>query len=528
MVQPPKVTRAELLGVISFVGDLGMGQPMEHALRQCRIAVRLADALGLDDRDRDAAWSAGVFAWVGCHVDAYEQAKWFGDDTVLKADFRTVDFRSPAVDAAFMLSRLGSGRGPLDRARATAGFFSGGVHDARSMLANHWAAADELATGLGIDATSRRAIEQTFERWDGRGIPHGAKGDEIVVSAQLVNLADVVEIFHRLGGVPAAVEVARSRRGTQFSPTAVDLFCDVAGDVLGDLDDEDGWTVIRSAGGSVGRPLDEAELDRSLEAVADFVDVKSPYTLGHSRAVADLAAAAADDLGLARSDAVLVRRAGLLHDLGRLGVPNTIWDKPGPLTAGEEERMRLHPYLTQRAVERAPGLASCGAVAAQHHERVDGSGYPRGARRSDLAPTALVLAAADCYRTRLEPRPHREAQSVTSAAAHLRHEVVAGRLDADAVEAVLGAAGHRRRRRPEGAAGLTPRELEVLRLLARGASTRVIGRRLHISPKTAANHIEHIYAKLGVGNRALASLRAERLGLVGSDDVDAVEEGGAG
>ena len=190
--------------------------------------------------------------------------------------------------------------------------------------------------------------------------------------------------------------------------------------------------------------------------------------------------------------------------------------------------MRLHPYLTQRAVDVLPGWRAAGRSRPSTTSASTGPGTPAELRRADLAPAARVLAAADCYRTRLEPRPHREAQSVASAAAHLRHEVVAGRLDADAVEAVLGAAGHRRRRRPEGAAGLTPRELEVLRLLARGASTRVIGRRLEISPKTAANHIEHIYAKLGVGNRALASLRAERLGLVGSDDVDAVEEGGAG
>ena len=518
-MRAPRPSRAELLGVLSFVGDLGMGQPMEHALRQCRIALRLCDELGADDSTRTQAWSAGLLTWVGCHVDAYEQAKWFGDDTVLKADFRTVDFRSSAVDLAFMLRRLGSGRGPLDRARVAAGFVAGGITDARSMIANHWAAANDLALGLGVDEPARLAIEQTFERWDGRGVPHGARGDEIALAAQLVNLADVVEVFHGLGGVAAAVDVARARRGTQFSPVAVDTFCGIAEEVLSGLDVEDPWDMVRRVGGSLGAPLGDEELDRCLEAVADFVDVKSPYTLGHSRGVADLAGAAGTHLGLPSPEVVELRRAGLLHDLGRIGVPNTLWDKPGPLSDVENERMRLHPHLTRRALERSPGLARCGALAAQHHERVDGSGYPRGVGRADLSPGALVLAAADCYHAKLEPRPHRPALDAAAAASHLRSEVVAGRLDAHAVEAVLGAAGHRRRRRPDGFAGLTPREVEVLRLLVRGASAREIGRRLTISPKTAANHIEHIYTKLGVGNRALASLVALRHGLVGAEDV---------
>ncbi len=520
MMRAPRPSRAELLGVLSFVGDLGMGQPMDHALRQCRIALRVGEALEVDAATLEQTWTAGLLTWVGCHVDAYEQAKWFGDDTVLKTDFRSVDFTSPAVDLAFMLRRLGSGRGPLERARVTAGFLTGGFVDARSMIANHWAAANELARGLGVDEPSRLAIEQTFERWDGRGVPHGARGDEVALAAQLVNLADVVEVFHRMGGVAAAVDVARSRRGTQFSPTVVDAFCDVAQDVLDGLDEEEAWAVVRRVGGSLGAPLGDADLDACLEAVADFVDVKSPYTLGHSRGVADLAALAAATVGLAGPDVVEVRRAGLLHDLGRIGVANTIWDKPGPLSDTETERMHLHPYLTRRALERSPGLVRCGVLAAEHHERVDGSGYPRGARRADLVPGSLVLAAADCYRSKLEPRPHRAAMDREGAAGFLRAEVAGGRLDADAVEAVLGAAGHRRRRRPDGVGGLTPREVEVLRLLARGLSTREIGRRLTISPKTAANHVEHIYAKLGVGNRALASLFAARHGLVGAADVE--------
>jgi DNA-binding CsgD family transcriptional regulator len=233
--------------------------------------------------------------------------------------------------------------------------------------------------------------------------------------------------------------------------------------------------------------------------------------------VAQLAAAAAGQLGLPAGDAVAVRRAGLLHDLGRTGVPNSIWDKAGALTESERERVRLHPYYTERALARPEALARLGAIAAAHHERVDGSGYHRGLGGGALPPVGRVLAVADVYHAMTEPRPHRAPLEPAEAAGELRREVREGRLDADAAEAVLVAAGHRtgsRRRTAPG--GLTPRELEVLLLLARGASNREIARTLVIAEKTAANHVEHIYAKLDVSTRTGAALYAMRHGLLDS------------
>jgi DNA-binding CsgD family transcriptional regulator len=211
----------------------------------------------------------------------------------------------------------------------------------------------------------------------------------------------------------------------------------------------------------------------------------------------------------------LLRRAALVHDLGRLGVSNAIWDKPAALTPPEWERVRLHPYLTERMLASSSALAPLGALAAQHHERCDGSGYPRGQSADVLSPEARILAAADAYRAMLEPRPHRPPRTPTEAEAELRTDVREGRLDGDAVNAVLSGAGHRVRRRREWPAGLTPRELEVLRLLARGASNKEIARVLVISPKTVGNHVEHIYLKTGARSRAAASLFATRHGLIG-------------
>jgi HD-GYP domain-containing protein (c-di-GMP phosphodiesterase class II) len=236
--------------------------------------------------------------------------------------------------------------------------------------------------------------------------------------------------------------------------------------------------------------------------------------LGHSEAVADLAAAAGSVMKLPRADVQLLHRAGLVHDFGRLGVSNAIWDKRGPLGPGEWERVRMHPYITERMLHQSGALAPVGALAVMHGERVDGSGYPRGIAGAAIPRSARILAAADVYQAMLEPRPHRDARSPEDAAEELRAELRAGRLDGDAVEAVLSAAGHRIRRRREGVAGLTAREVEVLRLLARGLSTKEIGERLVMSPKTASNHIEHIYTKIDATNRATASLFAVQHGLL--------------
>jgi HD-GYP domain-containing protein (c-di-GMP phosphodiesterase class II) len=386
------------------------------------------------------------------------------------------------------------------------------------MLENHWYAADQLAANVGLSQGVRDTLIQTFERWDGKGIPHGTKGPDLLVTSRIVNMADVLEVYHRSGGTQAAIDVVTERCGTQFDPDLCDVVRQDADLLFADLDEATTWDVVIAAEPALTAPLTDSELDSVLEAVADFIDIKSPYTLGHSRGVANLAAAAAVHAGLTEQQATATRRAGLLHDLGRLGVSNNVWDKHGPLSAAETERVRLHPYLTERMLASSPALAAYGAIAVQHHERMDGSGYPRGLRAESLTPQGRILAAADCYHAKLEPRPHRPAATAADAAQHLRNEVKAGRLDTDAVAAVLAAAGHQPRKRKDWPAGLTTREVDVLRLLARGMSNKDIAERLGISRKTADNHVEHIYTKLGVSNRARASLFAVRNGLMSPDE----------
>jgi HD-GYP domain-containing protein (c-di-GMP phosphodiesterase class II) len=256
-------------------------------------------------------------------------------------------------------------------------------------------------------------------------------------------------------------------------------------------------------------------IDAAARAVGDFADLKSPFFVGHSRAVADLAGQAAAGAGLPAPDVLRARRAGWLHDVGRTGVSNAVWEKAGPLTDGEWEQVRLHPYYTERVLVRAGGLAGVAQVAAAHHERSDGSGYPKGLGGGGLQPLAAILAAADTYRGLVEDRPHRQGAAADVAAAALRDDVLGGRLDGAAVDAVLRAAGHRTpRARPSWPAGLTDREVEVLARLSRGMTNRQVAADLGIAEKTVGNHVEHVYQKVGVSTRAAATLFALQHDLV--------------
>lgn len=507
------VALAELLAAFSLATDLGLGQPMEHVLRSWRIAARLGEQVGLDDEDRAHLYYLAVLAWVGCVADTPEVASWFGDDIAFRADSFQVDFAGmPAL--GFMVSHAGAGRPAWQRARLASTLVLTGGRGIQRGLVSHCLSTSLLAERLALGPSVRDALQQFFTRWDGSGVPEGIRGDQIALSVRLFHLADVVEVFHRAAGIDAAVEVARARRAKKFDPAIVDAFCTVAPDVLAAKEEESDFYGLIAAEPRLQHRLTERDLDDALEALADFTDLRSTYRAGHSRGVAQLAGTAAEVAGLPTVDVAAVRRAGLLHDIGMHGVPASILDKPGPLTASERERMRAHSYYTERVLARPPALARLAAIAALTHERLDGSGYHRGLAAAALPARARILAAADAFRAMTEPRPYRPAMAAKQAAATLRREVRAGRLAVDAVDAVLTASGTARPRRRSGPAGLTPREVEVLILIARGASTRQVARRLGITANTAGTHIERIYVKAGASTRAAATLFAVQHGLL--------------
>jgi len=513
-----RIRLAELLAALSLGIDLGFGQPMEHVLRQCLIALRLGDALDVDDRTKIGVYYTALLVNVGCHTDAHEQAKWFGDDISLKSAKYDYEPRS-LRGAADAMGRLGAGNPVLQRFRLGIEFVLYGHRDVDRMIEHHADMARALGERLHLDEPILDALACAYERWDGRGWPGRHKGEDIPLPARLALIGEFIEVAHRVGGVQAAKELARARAGKQFDPALARLLFERADSVLAGLEEVGNWDALLEAEPALGVTLIGDEIDDALAAVADFVDLKSPYFLGHGRALADLAQRTAERLSLSATEQLLLRRAGWVQGFGRLGISNAILDKRGPLGAGERERVRLHPYLTQRMLSQSDALAPLGAIVAQHRERLDGSGYPSGLARGAISPHAQILGVADAYRAMREARPHRDALSADEAAAELRREATAGRLDGYIVEATLGAAGHRTARPPDAAAGLTRREVEVLRLVARGESNKQIAQALFISPKTVGNHIEHIYTKIHASNRAMASLFAVQHGLLTDDEA---------
>jgi HD-GYP domain-containing protein (c-di-GMP phosphodiesterase class II) len=515
------VRLAELVAALSLGIDLGFGQPMEHVLRQCLIALRVAERIGLDDEARAAVYYTALLVNVGCHTDAHEQAKWFGDDISLKADkYGPHDLRSKRMMVSG-LRRMGAGNPPLHRFRIGLTFVLSGHREVDKMVDHHAAMARALGEQLQLSSSVLDALGAAYEMWDGKGWPGRLGGEAIPIAARLAQLGEFVEVAHRAGGVEAVRALVEERRGGQFDPALCDLVDAEAPALLSGLDTIVTWDAVIDAEPALAVTLRGKQFDAALLAIANFVDLKSPYMLGHAHAVAELAARAAVEHGLPQL-ATTMRRAGFVHDLGRLGISNAIWDKRGPLGSGEWERVRLHPYLTERMLQQSEALAPLGAIAVQHRERLDGSGYPRGLSGGAISRPARILGAADAYQAMREPRPHRPARSPDEAAAELRADAKAGRLDAEAVEAVLGAAGHRIARRRDGPFGLTAREVDVLRLLAVGMSNKEIAQRLVITPKTVGNHVEHIYAKIDVRTRAGAGLFAMQHGLLPEETFPAV------
>jgi HD-GYP domain-containing protein (c-di-GMP phosphodiesterase class II) len=509
------VRLAELVAALSLATDLGLGQPQEHVLRQTVIARRLAAAARLTEDQQTAVFYVSLLAWVGCISDSHELATWFGDDQRMRADSYEVD-KAGLPMIRLVLGHVGGDSSPVRRLTMIGRFLVGGSGRAAGFMLGHCQTTGDIADRLGLGSQVGGALQQAFERWDGKGVPGQRAGEQIDPAMRVVQIADDVEVFHRVYGTEAAAGMLRSRRGTEFDPGLVDLFCARASELLDGVTEIDAWDAVITSDSALGPELTETELTGVLRVFGDYADLKSPSWMGHSAGTATLAAGAARRLGLPPSEVLRVERAALVHDLGAIGVSTGIWDKPAPLSAAERERVRTHPYLTERILARPAPLAGIGTLAGLHHERLDGSGYPRGVHGDALSLPARVVATADAYHAMCEGRPHRAALSPADAAASLRAEAAASRLDGEAVNAVLAAAGHRVRHRPTLPCGLTPREAEILVLLARGQSNKEMAQQLSVSVRTVSSHVEHAYTKIGVSNRGAAAMFAMRHGLADS------------
>jgi HD-GYP domain-containing protein (c-di-GMP phosphodiesterase class II) len=511
------IRRAEIVAALSHATDLAIGQPMEYALKSCVLGMRLGAALGLDPPAIREIYNHALLRYIGCNAETDAMAALFGDEIELRRTLAPLDMGNPLEFAPVLLRAIVQAQSGRPLGAMIWGVLKG-LAASKSLTVSgfeaHCETAERFARRFGFDDAIVRNLGQFPERWDGKGLPNGLKGEAIAPAVRVVTLAQDIIVLRDTQGLDAAVATVKKRAGKVYDPRMANVFVTNVDALLTGVDTQASWDVVLALEPQPHARLGEAEFDEACLAMADFADIKSPFTFGHSRAVATLAAAAGRRCGLPDPDITTLRRAALLHDIGQVAISSGIFAKPAALTDSEREKVRLHPYHAERILARPAALARLSQVAARHHERLDGSGYHRGARGDELSPLAKILAAAETYQALTEARPHRPAFAADQAAATLRSEVREGRLDGEAVAAILAAAGHRVPPvRRELVAGLTAREIEVLRLVARAQSMKQIGGSLGISPKTADNHIQRLYAKIGVRTRAGATLFAIEHGL---------------
>lgn len=508
-----RIRLADLMAALSLATDLGLGQPLEHELGVCLSALELAERLGCDAEECSDVYYVALLAHVGCTAAAAHFASWVGGDEIHFQ--RGVQVLGPASEASedvpYLFRRLADDRPPAERARLVAKQLVGGQKQFALAAANLCEGGRLLARRLHLGNQVAHALGQVTERWDGKGVPGAAAGEQICRPVRIVRVVhDLVAIAQARDGA-AAIEALRRRRGRGYDPAVVDAALADPDALLRASEVSDAWERVIEAEPRPVATISAAGLEAVARAFGEFADLKLGFLRGHSSSVAELAAAAADGLGCSRAEISEVRAAGFLHDLGRVAVPNGVWERPGRLSAGEWERVRLHAYYTERVLERSAALAPLALTCGSHHERLDGSGYHRGARAAQLTVAARLLAAADAYDAMTHDRPHRRALRTEAARDELAGMVGAGRFAKRTVDAVLEAAGAAPLRARQGyPAGLSEREVDVLRLLAQGRTNREIASTLVITEKTAGHHVEHIYAKAGVSTRVGAALFAMR------------------
>ena len=507
------VRAAEVIATLSLATDLGLGVPLEHGLQSTLVAGRLGERLGVGvETARDAYYLTLLF-YVGCTAGAELATDVFGADDALTLHAAPVRFGGRAEMARGMLRAVAPPGGSVGRRVAQ---LAHGLPRLAREFKGHVAASCEVARmlsdRLGLPAGLGGLFAFIDERWDGKGMPGRVAGDEIPLSVRIAQVARDAVFQCMLGGPGLAADVVGSRAGAAFDPSVARLLVDQVAEILAVEPGTSAWDSCLAAEPGPALGLDGEAIDSALAAMGAFADLTSSYLAGHSAGVSRLAAAAAKAAGRADVEVETVRRAGLVHDLGRVAIATRIWNATCPLEVDDWEQVRLHPYHTERVLRRS-FLAELASVANAHHERLDATGYHRGMPAAGLARPARLLAAADAYHAMTEPRPHRPALSSERAAEALSAEASEGRLDHDAVAAVLVAAGQPvpRMKRP---AGLTEREAQVVVLLARGRQTKQVAAAFGISVKTADRHIQNAYAKLGVSTRAAATLCAIDYGLL--------------
>jgi DNA-binding CsgD family transcriptional regulator len=510
---------AELLAAVSLATDLAHDVAAESALRDAVLAVGFAHLLGWPGPEVADAYYLALLYHIGCTGAVAAQSRLGGgDDITVRRWMSEVDHADRPQMMRIAVTKLAPHWRPSTWTQGMAAFATAG-RDLPEALASVAEVAARLSERLGASPGVTDSLCHAYGRWDGKVFLSLPSGEGLSAIARLVHLVHVAQIYHQVGGVDVADAVVRQRSGSEFDPVLAKVWLQNSHELLRTLSGDSVWEQALSAEPEPHRRVGAPHLDEVSGALAAFVDLASPFTHGHSTRVARLTEAAALNAGLDAEEAATARRAGQVHDLGMVSVPNRVWTKRAPLNPAEWERVRMHAYHTERILSLAEPLRAAASIAGLHHERLDGSGYHRGLQAGALPLSARILAVAEIYQSMSEDRAWRPPLAPGEAARHLRDEVAAHRLDARAVEAVLQAAGQPRPRGRSSRAwpsGLTDREVDVLRAIARGLANKQIARELFVSQATVHTHVINLYGKLGINTRAGATLFAFEHDLIDS------------
>jgi HD-GYP domain-containing protein (c-di-GMP phosphodiesterase class II) len=516
----PHVRRADFLMALAYATDLATGHSRDFALRSCVLGMRIADVAALDDDMRRSIWHQALLRYIGCNADSHLLASAFGDEIALRRDLASTDMgNKPELREVLLraIMRNYAGLPQAELAQAVERGVAEAMQVSVPILSGHCEVAQRIAERIGLSDDIRENLGQLYERWDGGGLPRGLSGEAVKFPVRLVTLAQEAIAVSEVHGHEAMKGIIAKRAGGGYEPSLSELFVAHADQLMAGLDQPVDRATILALEPEPHAMLSADGCDEAFLAIADMIDMRMPFTFGHSRAVAALTEGACKRAGLPAYDIRFAKWAAYTHDIGELAVPVSTWMRAGALTERETDAAHLHPYHGERALASLGGDEGkeIAALVLRHHERLDGTGYHRYAKGNDLSPAARILAAAEAFQTAREARPYRSAMNDAAAAAKLRGAVKDGKLCSEAVEAVLTVAGQPARRATgERIGGLTPREIEVLRLIAAGHTAKEAARQLEISPKTADNHIQNLYSKIGVKTRAGAALFALERGMV--------------
>jgi HD-GYP domain-containing protein (c-di-GMP phosphodiesterase class II) len=502
------VRLADMLGGLSIVADLGFGLPPLHSMRSSIVATALARRLGTDEEEVRAAFYVPLLMHIGCISMSHETAAIFGNEIAITRAVAMTNLGDPQdiVDTLIPEVTRGLSENAADKtvdAILTHAPTFGKHYDSASADV-----ARQTALRMELPEAVQRGLYEVSEAWQGGGAPQGLKEEAIALAARITRVASDAVFFNHIGDRKLAIEAVRARAGTLHDPWIAKELVDNAGDLLVDADADEPVAVLARVEPTPFIEIDRAHMFEVVAAIGNAADLKTPYTHGHSGATAEAASAAGERIGLAPEAVDHVRLASFLHDIGRVATTNLVWEKTGPLNVAEWEEVRLHAYQGERILALSHSLGDLARTVGMHHERLDGSGYHRGSRSSEIPMTTRVVAVADAWISMQQPRPHRPALDPDRASAELRAGAQGGKLDPEAVEAVLAAAGRSTPARRPQRAGLTHREIEVLRLVASGCSNPEIAKRLYISRRTAEHHVQRIYTKIGVSTRPGATMFA--------------------